>query len=233
MKIRLEGASKEFIRQGRGSNVLVAVAEANLELEEGKVTALSGPSGSGKSTLLNMMAGLLPPTKGKVLLDDKDLYSLDDSELSKIRNKHIGIIPQGQSALQALTVLENVMVPYILYNKAAGKEYEEVKKRAEELLALAGMEELKNVMPSELSGGELRRMAVCRSMVLKPELIMADEPTGDLDEENTEIVMKLLKGNAENGSTVLVVTHDSQVYEYADKVLEMRKGIISDTAEKS
>ena len=231
MRLIAEEASKEYIREGRGSNVLVAVAPTTLELAEGELAALQGPSGSGKSTLLNMMAGLLAPTKGRILLDGTDIYSLEDKEQSALRNKHFGLIPQGQSALQALTVLENVLVPYTLYGKSKGSEYEQVKKYGLELLEQAGIADLADVMPSQLSGGELRRMAVCRAMVLKPELILADEPTGDLDEENTEIVMKLLKANAENGGSVLVVTHDSQVLEYADKCLEMRKGVVSDKLE--
>ena len=227
MKLCAQKITKNFIRERADTNIFSAVNEAELELEGGKLVVLSGPSGSGKSTLLNMLAGLLVPSEGKVMLDDTDIYSLDDKELSLLRNKSFGIIPQGQTALQALTVLENVLVPYSLYGKNKGGDYEKARSFAAKLLEMAGIADLKNVMPSELSGGELRRMSVCRAMMNKPGVILADEPTGDLDEENTELVMKLLKANAENGACVLVVTHDPQVHEYADIQLEMRKGILT------
>ena len=226
MKLSAVNVNKNFIRSRGDSNIFCAVAESNLELQEGTLTALTGPSGSGKSTFLNMLAGLLPPSSGKVLLDDIDLYQQNDKELSMIRNRHIGMIPQGQTALQALTVLENVLVPYLLYRKN-GKDRAQILQYAEELMKKADIWDLKNEMPSELSGGELRRVAVCRALLLKPEIILADEPTGDLDEENTAIVMGMLKNCAENNATVFVVTHDKQVWEYADKILEMKKGIIS------
>jgi len=117
MRLAAENISKNFMRNRRDSNILCAVAETDLVLEGNTLSALSGPSGSGKSTLLNMLAGLLPPTSGRVLLDHTDLYALEDKKLSQIRNRHIGVIPQGQTALQSLNVLENVMVPFALYQK--------------------------------------------------------------------------------------------------------------------
>jgi len=227
MRLTAVNVSKDFIRNRKDSNILHAVTGAALTLEPGTLTALSGPSGSGKSTLLNMMAGLLPPTTGQILLDDTDLYSLEDKNLSILRNRHLGVVPQGQTALHTLTVLENVMVPYTLYSGRKKEEYEEIKRRAKQLLNRAGISELENEMPSELSGGEIRRMAVIRAMLMDPEIILADEPTGDLDEENTAIVMELLKDHARSGGAVFVVTHDRQVREYADALLEMTKGIVS------
>jgi len=126
-----------------------------------------------------------------------------------------------------LTVLEKVMVQYTLYYGRKKEEYEEIKRRAKQLLNRAGISELENEMPSELSGGEIRRMAVIRAMLMDPEIILADEPTGDLDEENTAIVMELLKDHARSGGAVFVVTHDRQVREYADTLLEMTKGVVS------
>jgi len=231
MEIKAVKAAKDYIRQRNGSNVLTAVSETSLELKSGTLTAISGPSGSGKSTLLCMMAGLLPPSRGKILAGDIDIYSMEDKELSGFRNTHIGFIPQGQTPLMALNVMENVLVPFSLYNKTKGRAYEETAAFGQELMKEAGLWELRGVMPSELSGGELRRMAVCRALCMKPEIVLADEPTGDLDEENTGIVMNLLKSHAENGGTVFVVTHDRQVWEYSDTVLYMKSGII--TADKS
>jgi len=207
--------------------MICAVAQTDLTLQAGTLTALSGPSGSGKSTLLHMFAGLLPPDGGQILLNDTDLYSLEDQELSRIRNQSIGIIPQGQSTLQSLNILENVLVPYTLYRKTKGAEGMRIVNRAKELLEKAGIGELGEEMPSELSGGELRRMAVCRALLLEPDILLADEPTGDLDEDNTRIVMSLLKDHAKAGGTVFVVTHDRQVWEYADRLLEMKQGVIS------
>jgi len=227
MRLTAVNVGKDFIRNRKDSNILHAVTGAALTLEPGTLTALSGPSGSGKSTLLNMMAGLLPPTTGQILLDDTDLYSLEDKNLSILRNRHLGVVPQGQTALHTLTVLENVMVPYTLYSGRKKEKYEELKRRAKQLLNRAGISELENEMPSELSGGEIRRMAVIRAMLMDPEIILADEPTGDLDEENTAIVMELLKDHARSGGAVFVVTHDRQVREYADTLLEMTKGVVS------
>ena len=227
MRLTAINAGKDFIRNRKDSNILHAVIQASLTLEPGTLTALSGPSGSGKSTLLNMLAGLLAPTEGQILLEDKDLYSLQDRELSALRNRHLGVIPQGQTALQSLTVLENVMIPYTLCSGRKKETYEEKKHLAQKLLIRAGIGELENEMPSELSGGELRRMAVIRAMLMSPEIILADEPTGDLDEDNTKVVMELLKSHAQTGGTVFVVTHDRQVRDYADRILEMKKGIIS------
>lgn len=207
--------------------MICAVAQTDLTLQAGTLTALSGPSGSGKSTLLHMFAGLLPPDEGQILLNDTDLYSLEDQELSRVRNQSIGIIPQGQSPLQALNILENVLVPYTLYRKTKGAEGSRIVNRAKELLEKAGIGDLEEEMPSELSGGELRRMAVCRALLLEPDILLADEPTGDLDEDNTRIVMSLLKDHAKAGGTVFVVTHDRQVWEYADRLLEMKQGVIS------
>ena len=227
MRLTAVNVSKDYIRNRKDSNILHAVTQATLTLEPGMMTALSGPSGSGKSTLLNMLAGLLPPTTGQILLDDTDLYSLEDKKLSLLRNRHLGVVPQGQTALQALTVLENIMVPCQLYAGRKKENYSELKDRAQQLMIRADIRELENEMPSELSGGELRRMAVVRAMLMSPEIILADEPTGDLDEENTAIVMELLKSHARSGGTVFIVTHDKQAREYADKLLEMRKGTIS------
>lgn len=227
MILKAVNAGKNFIRKRNDSNVFCAVAKTNLELPEGTLTVLSGPSGSGKSTLLNMFAGLLPPTEGQILLDESDLYQKDDRELSEIRNRHIGVIPQGQTALQALTVLENVLVPYSLYHGGRMDKNPEILDRARTLLEKADIRNLEQEMPSRLSGGELRRMAVCRALLMSPQIILADEPTGDLDEENTDIVMGMLKDCTRSGGTVLVVTHDRQVLSFADKCLEMKKGILN------
>ena len=226
MRLSAIQASRSFLRSRQGSNTLCAVAPTDLSLEEGSLTALSGPSGSGKSTLLNMFAGLLPPSEGQILLDGRDLYQMDDRELSRIRNHHIGVIPQGQTALQALNVQENILVPYYLSEKTKGDAWNQAQRRAEELMEQAGIAELKQEMPPALSGGELRRVAVCRVLLLQPEIILADEPTGNLDEANENIVLDIFQQLHGEGTTLIVVTHDPEVGEVAQRTVTLEYGKI-------
>lgn len=227
MILEAQSVTKEFIRKRKDSNILEAVKETSLTIEEGSFTVLAGYSGSGKSTLLNMLAGLLVPTSGKVLLDGQDIYALEDKELSLLRNKHYGIIPQGQSALAALTVRENILMPVTLYGrKVSEEERKSAKEYAKELMERTGIADLGKEMPSELSGGEIRRMAICRALINRPEIVFADEPTGDLDRENTEIVLGLLKEISEEGAAVFLVSHDRDVFPYADSVYMMEKGVM-------
>ena len=215
--------SKSYLRQREDSNIFCAVEPVDFMLEEGVITCLSGPSGSGKTTLLSMLAGILKPTAGTVSLDDTDLYSMNDRALSRFRCEHFGVIPQGQTALQSLTVLENVMLPCLL---SGGRRDDALIARAEALLARVGIGELRDVMPRELSGGELRRMAIARALVHSPEIILADEPTADLDDDNTDIVLSVLREAADSGKAVLVVTHDRKVMDFADRVYHMYRGKI-------
>lgn len=191
----------------------------DFELECGKMIEITGRSGSGKSTLLNMLAGMLTPTSGKVLLDDTDLYALDEKSLSRLRNEKIGLIPQGHTALLSLTVLENVILQAILYHKDAPPE-----ESAKELLEKVGIGNLANAKPNELSGGELRRMAIARAMLLHPGILLADEPTAGLDNENTLAVLSLLRIAADDGAAVLLVTHENEAAQYADQVYTMDGG---------
>ena len=223
-EIRMEtrGACKKFFRKGRESaQYFDAVKPTDFQLAAGELVALKGRSGGGKSTLLNMMAGLLEPSEGAVMLDGQDLYALDDAALSKLRNERIGVIPQGQTALHNLTVVQNVTLPYLMYREDDG-----VENRAMELLDMLGIRELADCYPSELSGGEMRRMAVARALVCKPEALLADEPTGDLDDENTAIVLQTLRRIADEGAAVFLVTHESAADEYADRILRMDAGSV-------
>ena len=218
MLLRAEGISRQFLRKRADSNVFWAVQETSIALREGAVTVLSGPSGSGKSTLLNMLCGILAPSTGRVLLDETDLYAMNDRSLSDFRGKHFGVIPQGQTALHALTVLENVLLPQTLRKEKGDAQ------RAKALLEQMCIADLANVMPSELSGGEMRRMAVARALICEPEVVFADEPTADLDPENAQIVLKMLRSAAESGKSVFVVTHDSDVVDIADVNCIMNNG---------
>ena len=220
--LEAQGIRKEFIRQGKGTNRLVAVQDTDLTLGAGELTVLMGRSGSGKSTLLNMLAGLLAPTAGRILLDGEDLYAMEDRALSRLRNARIGVIPQGQTALHSLTVLENVLLPVRMYDPKADAAPE-----ALALLERLGIAELQQDKPAALSGGELRRMAIARAAIRRPQIILADEPTGDLDDENTAIVFDFLRESARNGAAVLVVTHEGDAVQYADRIFRMNAGVLT------
>lgn len=219
--LQADAVTKSYVRGKNADCRFDAVKDANLVLEAGKLTEIIGHSGSGKTTLLNMAAGLLAPTSGKILLGGTDLYRLSDKELSRLRNEKIGVVPQGQTALFVLTVLENVLLPYSLYRKDVPAD---AVSEAKELLESVGLERLTDSMPSELSGGELRRMSIVRALIMKPQILMADEPTGDLDKENTEIVLKMLRKAADQGTAVLLVTHEADAEKYADQVCRMEDG---------
>ena len=221
MKLRAGNVGRMYFRSSKNTNFFYAVESLDLELEEGKITVITGRSGSGKTTLINMLCGLLTPSCGRVLLDDKDLYASGDRERSLLRNRSFGIIPQGQTGLQCLTAAENVLLPVSMYGSSKGKE-----DKARILLEKLGIDDLWDVYSNELSGGELRRMSVARALINDPGIIIADEPTGDLDADTTVLVMELLKERARNGAAVLIVTHDKDVMPYADTVYTMEKGVL-------
>ena len=225
MMLKAEHISKRYLRKRGQANWFEAVKPCSLELEAGTVTVLIGRSGSGKTTLLQMLSGLLTPSEGTVLLDGEDLYAMDDERLSRLRNQRLGVVPQGQSAIGHLTVLENVMLPLRLYGKAEQTE------AALDWLNRLGIGDLAETRPTDLSGGELRRMAIARVLAQDTDAIMADEPTGDLDEENTQLVLSALQTSArEHGKTVLIVTHDPSALPFADRVLRMDGGSLTETA---
>ena len=219
MTLKAENLSKRYMRKTGQANYFYAVRGASLELRPGEVTVLMGRSGSGKTTLLHMLSGLLTPTEGKVWLGDTDVYGLNDKALSRLRNEKLGVIPQGRSAIDTLTALENILLPAQLAGKAGDIE------AARRWMAALGIEHLSDAMPAELSGGELRRMAIARALAQAPEVILADEPTGDLDDENTERVLTVLRDAAKSdGRAVLIVSHDSEAARYADHVYRMDGG---------
>ena len=220
MELRAEGISRRYFRKHGEANYFEAVKPVSLTLEGGRLTVLNGKSGSGKTTLLNMLAGLLNPSDGRVLLDGTDLYALEDAELSRLRCAKIGVIPQGRSAVDTLTVYENILLPGLLYGGAPRTE------EAESWMEALGITDLRDAMPAELSGGELRRMAIARTLTADPDVILADEPTGDLDSENTAVVLTALRQAAQGGKAVLVVSHEDDAAAYADRVLRMDGGKI-------
>lgn len=219
MIIEATGLTKEFARARGGKRLFTAVHPLDIGLEERQLTLVSGHSGSGKSTLANMLAGILTPTAGHVRLDGTDLYSLRDEELSRLRNERIGLVPQGHTALRALTVLDNVLLPSILYTKD-----EAPADRARELLAAVGLGDLADAAPTELSGGELRRMAIARALLMDPAVVVADEPTAGLDSANATAVLTLLRDAADRGTAVLVVSHEAEAQRFADRSYVMEDG---------
>ena len=219
MIIEATGLTKQFARARGGKRIFTAVHPLDIGLEERQLTVVGGHSGSGKSTLANMLAGILTPTAGYVRLDGTDLYSLRDEELSRLRNERIGLVPQGHTALRALTVLDNVLLPSILYSRD-----EAPAERARELLAAVGLDDLADAAPTELSGGELRRMAIARALLMDPAIVIADEPTAGLDSANATAVLTLLRDAADRAAAVLVVSHEAEAQRFADRSYVMEDG---------
>ncbi len=217
MEVIVKNVKKEFYRKSKESNVFTAVDTCSMELRANQFVIIKGRSGSGKSTLMNMMSGILQPTEGEILYDGEDLYKKKDEELSKFRNETIGYIPQGKSAIASLNVLENILLPDLLFGS---RDEDNAIQKMEQFDILS----LKDAMPEELSGGELRRMSIVRALIKNPKVIFADEPTGDLDDENTKLVFDMLRKIADEGTAVLVVTHDAEADEYADVIYRMNAG---------
>jgi putative ABC transport system ATP-binding protein len=212
----LQGLTKEYHRGGRAFN---AVNCASLSVEAGDFISIIGRSGSGKSTLLNMSAGLIKPTSGTVFFDGKDVYRLNDRDISWFRNEKIGYVPQGQSLLSNFTVLENVCIPWFLFKREGDAEG-----RAFILLEKVGISHLVAAYPKELSGGEMRRVAIARALINNPALLIADEPTSDLDAQTTADIMSLFSAITREGTAVLIVTHELDTLDCGNKTYVMDAG---------
>lgn len=212
------GISMQY--QKRGGRSITALQPLHLELESGKVAVIFGRSGSGKTTLLSILAGLLHPSEGSVRFGTHDLYAMPDKERSAFRSRNIGYIPQGQSGLAVLRVRENILLPASL----AG--IPDVAERAGALLEQTGMTALQEAFPHELSGGEMRRMAIARALICKPAAVFADEPTNDLDETNAQQILSMLQSAAREGAAVTIVTHEPFAAAYADVIYRIDNGTI-------
>ena len=219
MELRAENISQDFLRDSAREGYIVAVAETDLCLSSGTVTAVMGRSGSGKSTLLHILGGLLPPVTGKVFVGATDLYALSEDARAELRSSSLGIVPQQLMSLRALTVRENVLLSALLYGREQG-----VSAHADALMERLGIAPLAHVYPSELSGGELRRMMIARALAGRPQILLLDEPTGDLDAENTRRVLELVRETAGAGTAVLLVTHERAAASYADVCYTMAEG---------
>jgi putative ABC transport system ATP-binding protein len=196
----------------------------HLSMEKGEFAAIMGTSGSGKTTLMNIIGCLDIPTSGRYILADKEVSTLTDDELSEIRNEHIGFVFQNFYLLPYATVLENVLLP-TLYT---GGRRDNAEKYAMDLIKLVGLEGRAKFRPSQLSGGEQQRVAIARALINGPELLLADEPTGQLDSKTATEIMSLLVKMNEQGKTVILITHDSSIASYAKRIIEIKDGIISE-----
>lgn len=219
--IRLENVSK--IYDGAGTRV-TALANVWLEIAPEEFVALMGPSGCGKSTLLHLVAGVDAPTAGEVFVDGRDLARLSDRALSQFRRDHVGIVYQFYNLLPTMSAWENVALPALL----AGAPSRVARERAEERLRLVGMLHRKDHWPHELSGGELQRVAIGRAMVNDPPILLADEPTGNLDSKAGRDVLELLaRLNVERGVTILLATHSQEAAAFAQRAIHLKDGTVS------
>ena len=220
MRLEAEQVTKQYQMDPKKARFAYALSRTDLVVESGEFAVITGKSGSGKSTLLHILAGLLQPTSGCVLAGGKDLYRMADGELSKFRNENIAVIPQGGGAIYSLTAEENIRLARNIYGK---KEEKDILPLMREL----GIELLKDAYPSELSGGELRRVAVARALLMNPSIVLADEPTAGLDAENATTVLRLLREAVDGGAAVLIVTHEPEARRYADRTFAMDGGHLS------
>lgn len=214
--LEIKNVSKSYeIKDGS----LLVIDNFSYEAEKGDLISLTGPSGAGKSTLLHIIGALDKPTKGNVYFNGTDLYSRKESELNLYRGKNMGFIFQFHYLLDDFTSVENVMMPMLIHNTDKDKAYE----RACQLIKSVGLYDRINHFPNELSGGEQQRIAVARALAMQPEIILADEPTGNLDKANSKAVLEILKKQAENGVCVFIVTHDDFIASECTKHIIMQK----------
>ena len=206
-----------------GTVEIAALRGLSIEIRRGEYLAMMGPSGSGKSTFLHLAGALDRPTRGRVLIEGRDPSKLNDDELSKLRNRYIGFVFQTFNLIPRLTALENVMLPLVV----RGVDGSERRRRAIEALEQVGLGDRINHRPTELSGGEQQRVAIARAIVTRPRIVLADEPTGNLDSVSAKEIVKVLSRlNRELGITVVVVTHDPEVASAAQRVVKIRDGVI-------
>lgn len=217
-KIEIINGYKEYIKKKEKISVLDNI---NVKFEKEKLYAIMGESGSGKTTLLNIIGTLDTLTQGKLLINDKEIINLKDEEKAKIRMKEIGFVFQNFYLNPNMTVEENIMQPMYInpeYNRISMEE------KTEELIKMVGLESRRTHYPKELSGGEEQRVAIARALANNPEIILADEPTGNLDKNNEIKILEILKDLSKKGKCVIIVSHSNKVIEYADKVLNLKEG---------
>lgn len=216
--LRVENLSKVY---GKGENKVVALDNVSFSVEKGEFVAIVGASGSGKSTLLHLVGGVDRPTKGKVFIDGKNIYEMNDDKLAIFRRRQVGLIYQFYNLIPILNVEENITLPLELDNREVDK------KTLKELLELLGLEHRSKHLPNELSGGQQQRVSIGRALVTNPAIILADEPTGNLDSKSSdEIVALLKKSNKEYNQTIIMITHNMEIAKEADRIIKIEDGRI-------
>lgn len=207
-----------------GEVYVEVLKNVNLSIKRGEFVAVMGTSGSGKTTLMNILGCLDVPTSGRYVLAGKEVSNLTDDELSVIRNEHIGFVFQNFYLLPYATVLENILLPTLYIER----QKDNPEKRAIELLRLVGLEERAKFKPTQLSGGQQQRVAIARALINNPELLLCDEPTGQLDSKTASEIIDLLKKLNEKGKTLIVVTHDQNIASHAKRIIQINDGIVLD-----
>ena len=221
--IKITNIKRDFVL---GDEIVYILKGIDLEINKGEYVALMGPSGSGKSTLMNILGCLDTPTSGKYILNGKDVSLMHDDDLAEIRNKEIGFVFQTFNLLPRTTALDNVALPMIY----AGYSKSDRTQRAIEVLKQVNLADRMDHQPNQLSGGQRQRVAIARALVNKPSIILADEPTGNLDSKTSEEIMKLLAEIHNNGNTIIVVTHEEEIAAHAKRIIRLKDGMIeSDT----
>ena len=216
--LKVENLTKEY---GKGSTKVVALDHVSFSVDKGEFVAIVGASGSGKSTLLHLIGGVDRPTSGKVFIDGKDIYSFDDDKLAIFRRRQVGLIYQFYNLIPILNVEENIELPLSLDGRSVDK------KELNDLLKLLGLENRRNHLPNELSGGQQQRTSIGRALITKPTIVLADEPTGNLDSKSSdEIVALLKKSNKEYKQTIVMITHNMEIAKEADRIIKLEDGKI-------
>ena len=220
--IRLINVHKHYLQ---GRNKITALAGLSMDIRKGEFVAVMGPSGSGKSTLLHLVGGLDRPTEGQVLVDGRIISQMADDEVTLFRRTRIGFVFQFFNLLPTLTAMENVMLPLIL----DGRSSAESNLRAKTLLERVDLNNRRDHLPEELSGGEMQRLAIARALAFNPPILLADEPTGNLDSKNGEAILQLMRRiNQEEHCTVVMVTHDREAAGYGERIIRLRDGMIEE-----
>lgn len=219
--LRVENLCKTY---GKGKNEVKALDNISFSVNKGEFIAIIGPSGSGKSTLLHILGGVDKPTSGKVFMNDQDIYVQNDEQLAIFRRRQVGLIYQFYNLIPILNVVENMTLPMKLDGRKVNKE------RVNELLELLGLADRKKHLPSQLSGGQQQRVSIGRALINAPVLVLADEPTGNLDSKSSQEIIGLLKhSNKKYGQTLIVITHDENIALQADRIIRIADGqIVSD-----